>query len=272
MSKIFELLWKSEQTTVRSSSAFISDASENLEEACELRKIPDEVVQLQPESRVVLLTDPESPGADRFRLLRMRLRELKDATNMRRFIVTSPWPQDGKSTIALNLATALAEGGKRTVLLIEADLHHPTLVQRLGLHNRPGFGECLERGLHPMSALRRLQPLGWYFLAAGTSRGNPTELLQSDSLSTVMQGLSQYFDWILIDTPPVAPLTDALSLSKHTDASLLVVRASQTSQKAVQEALTRLGPKNVLGIIFNGAEELERIYSDYYGSCGKTRE
>lgn len=93
--------------------------------------------------------------------------------------------------------------------------------------------------------------------------------MQSDSLSTAMQGLSPHFDWILIDTPPVAPLTDALSLSKHVDASLLVVRASQTSQEAVREALTRLGPKNVQGIIFNGAEELERIYSDYYGSSVK---
>ena len=270
MSKIFELLWKSEQTTVRPSSAFISDVLENPEEAGELRNIPDEEVRIQPESRIVLVTDPESPGADRFRFLRMRFRELKEATNCRRFIVTSPWPQDGKSTIALNLATALAEGGKRTVLLIEADLHRPTLVQRLGLQNRPGFGECLERGLDPMSALRRLQPLGWYFLAAGSTLGNPTELLQSDSLSTVMQGLSPCFDWILIDTPPVAPLTDALSLSKHTDASLLVVRASQTPQRAVQEAITRLGPKNVLGIILNSAEELERMYSHYYGSGGKT--
>jgi polysaccharide biosynthesis transport protein len=269
MSKIFELLWKSEQTTVRPSSALISHASENLEEACELRQIPDEEIQIQPESRIVLHTDPESPGADRFRFLRMRLRELKDATNTRRFMVTSPSPQDGKSTIALNLATALAEGGKRTVLLIEADLHHPTLVQRLGLQNRPGFGECLEQGLDPMSALHRLQPLGWYFLAAGASRGNPTELMQSDSLSTIMQRLSPHFDWILIDTPPVAPLTDALSLSKHVDASLLVVRANRTSQEAVKEALTRLGPKNVLGLIFNGAEELDRTYSDYYGSSGK---
>jgi succinoglycan biosynthesis transport protein ExoP len=269
MSKIFELLWKSDQTIVKPSSAFIGHSSENLEEASELRKIPDEEVQIQPESRIVLLTDPGSPGADRFRLLKMRLQELKDATNTRRFIVTSPLPQDGKSTVALNLATALAEGGKRTVLLIEADLHHPTLVQRLRLQDRPGFGECLEQGLDPMSSLRRLQPLGWYFLAAGTSSGNPTELLQSDSLSTVMQGLAPYFDWTLIDTPPVAPLTDALSLSKHVDASLLVVRANRTSEEAVKEALTRLGYKNVLGIIFNGAEELERVYSNYYGSRGK---
>jgi capsular exopolysaccharide synthesis family protein len=269
MSKIFELLWKSDQTTVSPSSAFIGHASESLEEASELRKIPDEEVQIQPESRIVLLIDPRSPGADRFRLLKMRLQELKDATNTRRFIITSPLPQDGKSTVSLNLATALAEGGKRTVLLIEADLHHPTLVQRLRLQDRPGFGECLEQGLDPMSSLRRLQPLGWYFLAAGASRGNPTELLQSDALSIVMQGLASYFDWILIDTPPVAPLTDALSLSKHVDASLLVVRANRTSEEAVKEALTRLGQKNVLGIIFNGAEELERVYSDYYGSRGK---
>jgi capsular exopolysaccharide synthesis family protein len=270
MSKIFELLWKSEQTTVGPSSVFTSHASEKAEESFELRKIPDEEIEIKPESQIVLFTDPESSGADRFRFLKMKLRELKDATNARRFMVTSPLPQDGKSTIVLNLATALAEKGRRTVLLIEADLHHPTLVQRLGLQSRRGLGECLERGMDPMSVLHRLQPLGWYFLSAGTSLGNPTELLQSDSLATVMQGLSQYFDWILVDTPPVTPLTDAITLSKHTDASLMVVRASQTPKKAVREALTRLGSKNVLGIIFNSAEELDRIYTDYYGSRRKT--
>ena len=92
------------------------------------KDIEVEQVEVLPESRIVFHNEPRSPGADRFRYLRMRLRELWDAGKLRSLLITSPLPQDGKSTIALNLATALAEHGKRTVLLIEADLHHPTLT------------------------------------------------------------------------------------------------------------------------------------------------
>jgi capsular exopolysaccharide synthesis family protein len=155
------------------------------------------------------------------------------------------------------------------VLVIEADLYNPTLAQRLGLSPHPGLGECLEKGLDPLSVLHRLQPLGWYLLRAGVSTANPTELLQSESFSKVLQAVSPYFDWILVDTPPVAPLTDAVSLSRHVDASMLVVRAGHTPQEAVRQALSLLGQKHVLGIIFNAAEGLNRVYSDYYGYYGK---
>ena len=264
-----EILWKPQRSAKAAAPALVSPASKNLDQAPELGEIPAEEVQIRPEIRIALLTNPRGSGADRFRSLRMRLRELKDAVNLQKLLITSPLPQDGKSTIALNLATALAEGGKRSVLLIDADLYHPTLAQRLDLEIRPGLAECLEKGSDPLSAVRRLQPLGWYLLPAGEPRGNPTELLQPESFSKLMQRLSPYFDWILIDSPPVAPLTDAVLLSKHVDASLVVVRADRTPQEAVKEALTLLGPKQVLGIIFNAAEGLNRLYSEYYGYYGK---
>jgi protein-tyrosine kinase len=188
---------------------------------------------------------------------------------LRSLLITSALPQDGKSTVALNLATVLAQGGKHTVLLIEADLYHPSLAQRLGLRARPGLAECLESGLDPISAIRRLEPLHCYLLQAGEYHGNPTELLQSDLLPGVLQRLSPYFDWILIDTPPVAPLTDALLISQHVDGCLLVVRADRTPREAVEEAIKLLGTKRVLGILFNGAEGLNRLYSKYYGYYGK---
>jgi capsular exopolysaccharide synthesis family protein len=264
-----ELLWKPQRSRVvrRSDSADVG--SEDLGEAHELLQVPVEEVRVQPELRIALLTEPRSPGADRFRYLRMRLREMKAAVNLQKLLITSPLPQDGKSTVVLNLATALAEEGKRRVLVIEADLYHPTLAQRLELSPRPGLGECLEKDLDPLSALDRLQPLGWYLLRAGKSNANPTELLQSEAFSKVMQRFSPYFEWILIDTPPVAPLTDAVSVSRHVDACMLVVRAGCTPQEAVNQALSLLGQKHVLGIIFNAAEGLNRVYSDYYGYYGK---
>jgi capsular exopolysaccharide synthesis family protein len=174
-------------------------------------------------------------------------------------------PQDGKSTIAMNLATALAEGGKRAVLLIEADLHHPTLTEQLGLDSRVGLADCLEGSLNPASALRRLEPLGWYLLPAGKPRSNPTELLQTEAFAGVLQKLSPHFDWILIDSPPVIPLTDALSLARQANATLLVTREGRTPGEAIEKAIAVLGRQRVLGIVLNGVEGLDRLYSGYYG-------
>ena len=234
-----------------------------------LRHIPIETVAVRPESRIVLATDPRSPGADRFRLLRMSLRELKAKAKLQSLIITSALPMDGKSTVALNLATVLAEQGKQAVLLIEADLHCPTLAYSLGIPVGPGLAECLDDGLEPLSAIRRVEPLQWYILSAGQPRQNPTELLQSISFPNLLKTLSPYFDWILIDTPPLAPLSDTVLLSRHADASLLVVRAHRTPREAVDDAIALLGPSRVAGIIFNGADELNRLYSKYPGYYGR---
>lgn len=263
------LLWKSQPAEDQTLPAPLNEELLHTDGQSDPLVVPVEKVDIDPGARIALLTDPEGPGADRFRLLRMRFREVKAKTKLRSLVITSPLPEDGKSTIAINLATALAEGGKRSVLLVEADLHHPTVSQSVRTQGHPGLAECLEAGVDPLSVIRRLQPPSWYLLPAGELQGNPTELLQSDSLADMMRRLSPMFDWILIDTPPVAPLSDALSVSRHTDASLLVVRADQTPRSAVGEALDLLGRAHVLGIIFNGAERLNRLYSKYYGYYGK---
>lgn len=258
-----EILWKPRKAGGHGKNA------QFLEKAAELLDVPVDEVEVQPDSRIAMYTDPRSPSADRFRFLRMKLREVKDAVQLRSLVITSALPQDGKSTSALNLATSLAEKGKRNVLLIEADLYHPSLAKRLGLQAQRGLAECLEEDLNPLSALRRVEPLGWYLLPAGEAKGNPTELLQTEALGRVMQTLTPMFDWVLIDTPPVAPLTDAVLLARHVDASLLVVRADHTPEAAVQEAINLLGQNHVLGILFNCAEGLDRLYSAYYGYYGK---
>jgi protein-tyrosine kinase len=228
-------------------------------------EISVEQVHVQPASRIVCHTEPTGPGADRFRYLRMRLRNVWNAGTLRALLITSPLPGDGKSTIALNLATVLAEHGNRSVLLIEADLHHPTLSQQLNIETKHGLAECLEDAVDPVSLVRRLEPLGWYLLPSGSPRSNPSELLHGESFSGIIQQLSPHFDWILIDSPPVVPLTDTLSLAQQVDASLVVARAGCTPREAIERTLELLGPERVLGIILNGVEGLHRLYSKYYG-------
>jgi Mrp family chromosome partitioning ATPase len=122
--------------------------------------------------------------------------------------------------------------------------------------------------LNPLSVLRRLEPLGWYLLPAGEPRSNPTELLQTEAFAVVLQTLSQHFDWILIDSPPVIPLTDALSLARQANATLLVAREGRTPREAIEKAIAVLGRQRVLGIVLNAVEGLDRVYSGYYGYSG----
>ncbi len=239
--------------------------SEEPETSLQLRQIPTQEVYVHPASRIIMHTNPLSPGADRFRLLRMCLRELWNAGKLKSLLITSPLPGDGKSTIAMNLATALAEGGKLRVLLIEADLYRPGIVEELSIEARPGLAECLERGLNPESLLQRLKPLNWYLLPAGEVRGSPTDLLHTEALALIIQQLSSHFDWILIDSPPISPFSDALILARQANATLLVAREGSTPDEAIEKAIALLGRQRVLGIVLNGVKGLERLYSGYYG-------
>jgi capsular exopolysaccharide synthesis family protein len=224
-----------------------------------------ETAHLGPENRLVYYNDPRSPAADRYRLLRMRLKEHRRIGKLKKVLVTGALAHDGKSTVILNLATALAERGKRSVLVIEADLHHASLAGSLKLRPWAGLSECLaDDTIAPLSAIRRIEPLGWHLLPAGEPRRNPTELLQTAALGHLIQSLSPCFDWILIDSPPVIPLTDSLSLQQHADGSLLVVRAGQTPREAVEQTIALLDKKNILGIVLNGVEARNHLYYQYH--------
>jgi capsular exopolysaccharide synthesis family protein len=230
-----------------------------------LPELPVEEAHFTPEDRLIFHTDPRSPAADRFRLLRMRLKQHWKAGKLKKLLITSPIARDGKSTVTLNLATALAERGKRTVLVIEADLHHSSLTEILRLRSWVGLADCLvDEKAESLSAIRRVEPFGWSFLPAGEPRRNPTELLQTPAFGRIVQQLSTYFDWILIDSPPVVPLTDSISLQQHADASLLVVRAGQTPREAVEQTIALLGKKNIVGIVLNGVETSQHSYYQYY--------
>jgi capsular exopolysaccharide synthesis family protein len=235
---------------------------------------PVEEARLDSTSRVVYHTDPRSPAADKIRFLRMRLREYWASGKLKKLLVTSPLAGDGKTTILLNLATALAERGKRSVLVIEADLHHSSVAERLKLRDWAGLTECLQDdSISPLSHIRRVEPLGWHLLPAGEPRRNPTELLQTPALRLVLQKVAECFDWVLIDSPPVVPLTDSIALHQHVDASLLVVRAGHTPQEAIEQTIDLLGQKKIAGIVLNGIERRNQPhYQQRYYDGGSGRD
>jgi Mrp family chromosome partitioning ATPase len=246
-----------------------------LERADLFLPVATEISPVSAESRVVVFNEPRSAGADRFRLVRARLRNIQAAKKLKSVLITSPLPEDGKSTISLNLATVLSEGGKAPVLLLEADVYRPGLVKTLGLKPWPGLTECYKRGTDPMLAMRRIDPLGFYLLPGGQPIDDSNcLLLQSSFTSQLFKGLaSSSFSWILVDAPPTTPVADILALKALADATLLVARAGKTPREAIEESARNLGRDHIVGLILNGMDGLDRVYSKYYGyGSSETRE
>ena len=225
-----------------------------------------ETSRVPEESRVVVYNDPRSPAADRFRWAGMRLKSIQAARGLKTLLITSPLPGDGKSTVALNLATVLTDGGKEPVLLVEADTYRPTLVKKLGLKPWPGLYGCYKRKSDPRLAIRRIDPLGLYLLPAGQAEGDDDLLFQSNFVPQVIGELhSSSFSWVLIDSPPSTPIAEIVALKAQADATLLVARAGHTPREAIQETVRNMGNDHIIGIILNAVEGLDRIYSKYYG-------
>lgn len=264
MSRLFEALRKSEEQfgkqTFDSPETFLNNIAKKEAVLSEVK----EQIAVCPEHRIVVYTEPHSPASERFRLLRTHLRELQSEAKLKVLLVTSALPGDGKTTVAINLATVLAEQGACRVLLLEADLRRPSLRKQWGLRPWDGLAECLQRDLDPLLSVRRIEPLGIHVLPAGTLPANPIELLQSDRYSRLIQTLATPFQWIIIDGPPVMPVADTLVLKRMADATLLVMRASHTPRQALDEAIKKFARGQVIGIILNSAERLESMYADYY--------
>jgi capsular exopolysaccharide synthesis family protein len=265
MSHIFEALHRSEGSLVEEALAAPETFFDLIEKQRQNQAlVTTEHVRIDPESRLVVWENPRSLWADRFRILRMHLQKLQNARKLKTLLLTSPSPQDGKSTVALNLATILVGKENNRILLLEADLRCPSLTARLGLKTWSGLSKCLENDSDPMRSVRRIEPLGFFLLPAGVTARDPTELLQLDRLTEIIRILSACFDFILIDSPPTTPMADTLALKSRADASLLVVRAVETARESVEQSIQQLGKSHVLGIILNGLAGLEKEHSHYY--------
>lgn len=237
---------------------------------CDLDQLPSETISVPASSRIAGLKKGASMGADRLRLLRMRLWELRRIGNLKTIAVTSALPKDGKSTIALNVATVLADGNRHKVLLIEADLHCPSIGKNLKIGNRPGLAECLDGAADPFRFIRRIDPMGWFLMQAGHTENHPTDLMQSQAFPDLLARVALSFDWVIIDTPPVFPVADTMSICQTVDGVLVVVRSNVTPRESVEEAVEMVGTQRIAAIVLNGAEDINRSYykysSYYYGN------
>ncbi len=219
-------------------------------------------VAVPPQGRLVCITDNESLAAEKFRFLGVSLQHLRRDRPLKKVLITSSIPQEGKSMVSANLACTLAQRTQQKTLLIEGDVRRPSLLPMFGLEGIPGICECLQGERDLMSSIYHLEGPGLWMLPAGSAPKNPLEFLQSGRLSTVMDQLSSWFDWIVIDSPPVMPLADASVWTRLSDGILLVVRQGITEKRQLERGLEALEPKKVIGAVLNGSRR--RTGSDYY--------
>ena len=202
-----------------------------------------------------------SLGAEKFRFLAVRLRQLRQSRPLKKVLITSSIPQEGKSTVAANLACTLARRKPQKTLLLEGDLRRPNIAAQFGLGKLPGLCEWLS-GETPSIHIYLLENLGVWILPAGSAPQNPLELMQSGKLSPLMEQLEAWFDWIVIDSPPVLPLADTSLWSRLADGILLVTRKGITEKQQLQRGLEAIEKSKLLGALVNSSDNA--AHSDYY--------
>jgi capsular exopolysaccharide synthesis family protein len=199
--------------------------------------------------------DPRAALAESFRGLRTALKLAAIDQPFRIVQITSPTAGDGKTTTVANLAVAIAEGGDR-VAVVCCDLRRPRLHDRLMVDLQPGLTDVL-LGDHPLGDAVQRTAAGVDVLAAGTPPPNPSELLSSEKTAAVVQALALEVDVVLLDCPPVLPVTDALVVSRLADATVVVVDSRSTERRAIRRALQQLEQVGapVVGVVLNGIQE-----------------
>jgi receptor protein-tyrosine kinase len=235
----------------------------------EIQTIP---VAATDESRVVALTETNHLGAEKFRLLRVRLRNLREHRHLRSLVITSAVPNDGKTLVAMNLAVALSKHTDEKILLLEGDLRKPMSGQRLGIHGVPGLGEWAQQDGHISRFIYRFDQMQLWILPAGLPPDNPVTILQSPRFLDTYKELAAAFDWIIIDAPPLIPMADVSYWSRHADGLLLVVRKGKTPKPILKKGLETLDNPKLVGVVLNDVEEVENsYYHNYYYNKKETR-
>jgi len=219
-----------------------------------------------PDPRTMLFfqDDENRVGAEEFRTLRSRLYQIREKLPLKRLMVTSALPKEGKSFVTANLGQVLVRQHGRRALIIDADLRSPGMHRHLGAPQTPGLsdyllGECDEFGVLQRGPMENL-----FFLPAGRLAPSPSELLANGRLKLFLQRVEPLFDWIIMDTPPVIPVADSTSLANFFDGILLVVRSNVTPSDLARRAREEFPDKLLLGVVLNGASSGKLAQSRYY--------
>ncbi len=214
-----------------------------------------------------LLTELEkhSPIAEQFRTLRTNMQFIQIDKQLKTIIVTSPLPEEGKSTTAANLSIVLSQQEKK-VLLIDADLRKPSVHHTFKLSNSTGFTNVVTNQVGIKSAVKRTSLANLFILTSGPLPPNPSELLASNRMKRLLEEIKKQYDYVIFDAPPVNAVTDGLILSSYVDGTILVIRNGKTELESARKAVNAVKKVegNLLGAVLNDCPAASNHYSYYY--------
>jgi protein-tyrosine kinase len=218
---------------------------------------------LDARNSVFVGAEGDQVGAERFRTLRSRLYQIAGAQQLKKLLITSSVPAEGKTFVAANLAQSIVRQPDRRVLLIDADLRASRLHQTLGAPSGPGLSDYLSGEVDEYAIIQNGLEGNLCFIPGGHQVTNPSELLLRDRMKTLLDRMAEVFDWIIIDSPPALPVHDASMLADQCDGVLFVVRAGSTDSEIAQRVAAEFRDKNLLGVVLNRVDSAD-TYSSYY--------
>ena len=217
-------------------------------------------------------------AVEQFRSLRSRMYELRDIKPLKSILISSGMPQEGKSFVATNLAISLARNKNSKVLLIDGDMRRYTIHQLLGCEAEPGLADYLAGRSTILEVMQRPEAASitavagvrvgglssLTFIAGGNGGDRAADLSNNDRFGELLETVSPSFDWIIVDSSPVLPVSDAVNLSRFCDGVLLIARGGVTDYADAQRAQHELKAANLLGFVLNAAEKVPQA-GTYYG-------
>ncbi len=244
-----------------------TDEAERVFGTAVLGTIPVDQVEKGDRRRLVILEAPGSAAAEAYRVLRNSLDFINFQGDMKTIVVTSAAPGEGKSTVSANLAAALANAGKK-VVLVSSDFRRSTTQEFFKVNNFIGLSDVL-LGAHSLkAALQRPGDAQLLVLTSGKMPPNPSELLGSSKMQEVIESLEEWADWVIIDTPPLLAVADPAAVARWADGVLLVSQAGVSTRDAARKASELLGKAGarIVGVVVWGLDEGRAGRYGYYGA------
>jgi capsular exopolysaccharide synthesis family protein len=222
--------------------------------------------KLDPQNLLPFGSSFHVPGTEELRTLRSKLYQLAEARSLKTVLIASALPSEGKTFIAGNLAQVMARQHQRKVLLIDSDLRRPRLHLSLGSALEPGLTDYLRGAADEYAVVQKGSVENLFLITGGTPVNNPSELITNGRLKSLVERMSPLFDWIILDSPPVLPVSDARLLASFCDGVVVVVRAGRTPYGLSLKACQEFAADQLVGIVLNGVSHSRSYMAyQYYG-------
>ncbi|MGA9526790.1 MAG: CpsD/CapB family tyrosine-protein kinase [Terriglobales bacterium] len=231
-----------------------------------LARCPQTEWKPDPNHMLFFQDDETRVGTEEFRTLRSRLYQIREKMPLKRILVTSAMPREGKSFVAANMGQVLVRQHGRRALVIDGDLRNPGQHSNFGVPLTPGLSDYLAGECDEFAIMRRGQMDNLFFIPAGRVMPSAPELLANGRLKLLLQRFEPLFDWIIVDSSPVIPVSDPTVVAGYCDGVLMVVRSEVTSSDLAKRAREEFPENLLLGVVLNGTMGRHAQARYYYGA------